>query len=74
MYQAVAVRTVANEKHLSKLIVPEKTKVNKDWVNHENNVNYLEFDECNPMHFFDPETQVVYMRITPAEHRKGFKE
>jgi hypothetical protein len=57
-----------------KVIVQEKTKVNEDRFNHENDLNYLEFDECNPMHFFDPNTRVVYMEITSVEHGLKLKE
>jgi hypothetical protein len=74
MYLASNVRTINNQHHLSKVIVPEKTKVNKESFNHENNLNYLEFDECNPMHFFNDTIQIVYMEITSEEHKNGFKE
>jgi hypothetical protein len=74
MYLASAVRTVNNAHHSLKVIVPEKTKVNKDRLNHENDLNYLEFDECNPMHFFDSNTWNVYMKVTPKEHKKRRKE
>jgi hypothetical protein len=74
MYLAVAVRTINNQHHALKIIVQEKTKVNKDRFNRENDINYLEFDECDPMHFFDPNTRNVYMEITSKEHKKTFKE
>ena len=74
MYLACTVRTINNQDHLLKVIVQEKVKVNERLFNKENELNYLEFDECNPMHFFDSNTRIVYMEITPEEHRKKLKE
>lgn len=74
MYQAAAVRTVKNEKHPLKVIVPDGTKVNEQRVNHENKLDYLEFDQCSSNDFFDPTTQINYMKITSEEHRQGYKE
>jgi hypothetical protein len=74
MYLAVTVRTINNQYHSSKVIVPKGTKVNGDRFNRENRLNYLEFDECNSMDFFDPNTRIVYLEITPEEHAERFKE
>jgi len=74
MYLAIATRTINNHRHSLKLIVQEKTKVNKDRFNRENRLDYFEFDECNSKHFFDPDTQTVYMEITSEEHQKKRKK
>jgi hypothetical protein len=74
MYLATTVRTVNNQHHSLKLIVPEKTKVNKGLFNRENHLNYFEFDECNLMHFCDLDTRIVYMEITAEEHGKELKK
>ena len=74
MYLAVTVRTINNRYHSLKVIVPKGTKVNGDRVNRENHLNYLEFDENNPLDYFNPDTRIVYLEITPQEHGDGFKE
>ncbi|CAF0946425.1 unnamed protein product [Rotaria sordida] len=74
IYLAIAVRTINNHYHSSKVIVQEKTKVNKDLCNHENYPNYLEFDECDQKHYFDLNTRNVYMKITLKEHRQQLKK
>jgi len=74
MYLAIATRTIDNQHHSLKVIVQEKTKVNKDRFNRDNRLDYFDFDECNPRHFFDPNTKIVYMKITRKEHRKKRKE
>jgi hypothetical protein len=74
MFLASAVQTVNQQHHSMKVIVPEKTKVNKDRFNKENDLNYFEFDECDPMHFFDPNTKTVYMEITSKEHQQKLKK
>ncbi len=74
MYLAITVRTINNQYHSLKVILPEKIKINEDRFNRENRLNYLEFDECNPMHFFDLNKRIVYMEITAEEHEKQLKE
>jgi hypothetical protein len=74
MYLGSAVRTLTNQDHRSKVIVQAAAKVNKDQHSHENNLNCLQFDECDPMHHFDPDTRTVYMEITSAEHAARCKE
>jgi hypothetical protein len=74
LYLAITVRTINNQYHSLKVILPEKIKINEDRFNRENRLNYLEFDECNPMHFFDLNTRIVYMEITAEEHEKQLKE
>ena len=74
MCLACTVRTILNQSHPMKVIVQEKTKVNETRFNKENNLNYLEFDECDPTHFFDLSTRTVYMEITPKEHQEKLKK
>ncbi|CAF4808448.1 unnamed protein product [Rotaria sp. Silwood1] len=74
IYLAIAVRTINNHYHSSKVIVQENTKVNKHLCNHDNYLNYLEFDECDQEHYFDLNTGNVYMKITSKEHRQQLKQ
>ncbi|CAF0937098.1 unnamed protein product [Adineta steineri] len=74
MFLASAVRTILNQPHSSKIIVPKGTKVDINLFNRNNNLNYLEFDECDPMHTFDLDTKIVYMKITPKEHQIKIKK
>ena len=74
MYLAATTRTVNNQYHFSKLLALKGTKVNTKRFNRENRLNYLKFNRCDPKHFFDPNTRIVYLEITPKEHRNGFKE
>jgi hypothetical protein len=74
MYLAVTTRTINNQYHFSKLLVPKGTKVNFERFNRENRLDYWEFDGCDPKDFFDPNTRIVYLEITPEEHDVGFKE
>ncbi|CAF0782937.1 unnamed protein product [Adineta steineri] len=74
MFLASAVRTILNQPHSSKIIVPKGTKVDINLFNRNNNLNYLEFHECDPMHTFDLGTKIVYMEITPEEHEQKLKK
>jgi hypothetical protein len=74
MYLGIAVVTYDGQYHDSKIIVPAKTKVNTDNLSHDNNLNCLLFDECNPTHYFHPITKHVYLQITEEEHSAQLKE
>ncbi|CAF4123970.1 unnamed protein product, partial [Adineta steineri] len=74
MFLASAVRTILNQPHSSKIIVPKGTKVDINLFNRNNNLNYLEFHECDPMHTFDLGTKIVYMEISPEEHEQKLKK
>ncbi|CAF1059376.1 unnamed protein product [Rotaria sordida] len=74
MYVKVSVVTHAMQPHESKVIVPAKTKVRMDQLSYDNNLNCLNFDECNPIDYFDPITRQIYLQITPTEHSAQLKE
>lgn len=74
MYLAIAVDTINNELHPSKVIVPAKTHVNTELLTHDNNLDCLRFDQCNVMDHFDADTRHIYSAISQAEHHVGYKE
>jgi hypothetical protein len=74
MYLGIAVVTYDAQLHDSKVIVPAKTKVNMEHLSHENNLNCLLFDECNPTDYFHQVTRHVYLPISTNEHHAQLKE
>lgn len=74
MYLVVAVRTIDQRPHDSKVIVPQKTRVLIEKLSHDNNLGCLDFTECNGKDYFDPNTRFVYLEITREEHRAQLKE
>lgn len=74
MYLAATARTIDNGQHSLKLIVPEKRKINKKKLNHENDLSYFEFHECDTIHSYDLATFTLYMEITTEEHRINRKK
>lgn len=75
MYLAIGLRTISdNEPHPSKVIVPAKTYVNTEHLSHDNDLNCLLFDQCNPKDIFKEDERTIYSEITPGEHQIGYKE
>jgi hypothetical protein len=74
MYLGITVVTHDGQFHDSKVIVPAKTKVNVNCPSHDNNLNSLQFDECNSTDRFDPVSRSVYLKITQEEHKAELKE
>ena len=74
MYLGVKVQTYDNRDHPSKVLVPEHTHVNMDAFSNDNNLNRLQFDQCNPMDYFDATNKYVYLAINPTEHEVQQKE
>jgi hypothetical protein len=74
MYLAIAIRTILNEPHPSKVIVPAKTYVNAQHLTHDNNLDCLRFDRCSAMDHFDVENRYIYSKISSTEHQVGYKE
>jgi hypothetical protein len=74
MYLGVSVVTHDGQPHDSKVIVPAKTKVNTEHLSHDNNLNRLQFDECNSTDYFHPTTRHVYLQINDEEHMAQLKE
>jgi hypothetical protein len=56
------------------MVVPAQTIVIEDRLSHENDLNCLDFANCDPSHEFDPESNSVYMKITDEEHAARCKE
>lgn len=69
MYLGVKIQTYHDKPHPSKVPVPEKTTVNMDFFTNDNNLNRLQFNQCNRMDHFDPNEKHVYLKISPEEHR-----
>ena len=74
MYLAIALRTIENECHPSKVIVPAKTYVNTEHLSHNNDLSCLQFDLCNPMDQFKEDKRTIYSKISLPEHQVGYKE
>jgi hypothetical protein len=74
LYLGIAIVTVDREPHPSKVIVPAKTKVNAEHLSHSNNLDYLQFDECNPADYTDVRKRCIYSEISSTEHHSGCKE
>lgn len=74
VYVGVTTRTISNEPHLQKVIVPNKTNVNAEKLNTDNRLDYLEFNQCDRSYHFDGNTRTVYMEITSIDYQKQMKE
>jgi hypothetical protein len=74
MYLRVKTQTHDNRDHRSKILVPEHTNVNMDSFCNDNNLDRLQFDECNQFDYFDPVNRCVYLLISLTEHEAGKKE
>ncbi len=70
----MAIRTIDDEPHLSKVIVPAKTHVNAEHLFRDNDLNCLRFDECDPADHFDEYQRHIYSEISSTEHQRGYKE
>jgi hypothetical protein len=66
--------TFCGQCHPSKVIVPAKTKINKDQLLHDNNLQSLLFTDCNLTDHCDPIKRQVYLEISTAEHEAQYKE
>ena len=74
IYLGISVVTYDEEPHDSKVIVPGKTYVDADYLSHDNNLDCLRFEKCNPTDNFMPDERNIYSEITPTEHQVGYKE
>ena len=60
--------------HRSKMIIPAKTSVNMEKLNHDNNLDCLQFDQCNSNdRCFANDAHIISI-ITPEEQRAQTKE
>lgn len=60
--------------HVSKIIVPNKTKVENESLMNNNDLNCLKFDECDTGCIFDYETRTLYSTISVEERQLRQKE
>jgi hypothetical protein len=74
MHLGVKIQTYDDRGHPSKVAVPEHTHVNMDSFSNDNNLNRLQFDQCNQMDYFDPVNKYVYLEISSSEHQAEGKE
>ncbi|CAF0782919.1 unnamed protein product [Adineta steineri] len=69
MYIGIQIQTYNNEKHPSKVLVPENTGVNMDDFCNDNNLSRLLFDKCKKQNnYCEPGNGCVYLGISPEEH------
>jgi len=73
MYLAIAVMTMDNESHPSKVIVPAKTRVDPADLSHDNKLHYLQVDE-NSTDYFEADSRRIYSIISSEEHAAQCKE
>ena len=74
MYLACTVRTMDDQKHESKFILPKGTQAIEKAPKHGNIRDRFNFSNCDPDHSFDAKEQIVYMKITDDEHASGKKK
>ncbi len=74
MYLGVKIQTYDNREHRSKVPVPEHTSVNMNSFSNNNDLNRLQFDQCNQMDYFDPVNKYVYLAISLEEREAQKKE
>jgi hypothetical protein len=73
MYLAIAIVTMEDKLHPSKVIVPAKTRVDPGHISHDNNLGCLQFDE-NSTDYFDLDRGHIYSKISSEEHASQCKE
>jgi hypothetical protein len=74
MYLGVKIQTHDNRSHRTKVPVPEYTNVSMESFSNDNNLDRLQFDQCDQDNHFDPENRFIYLKISLAEHDAGEKE
>ncbi|CAF4226740.1 unnamed protein product, partial [Rotaria magnacalcarata] len=74
LYLGVKVVTIDEQYHASKVIVPPRTSVVESQLSRDNNLECLNFGECNSTDYFDPLSRCVYFQITYEERAAELKE
>ncbi|CAF2052107.1 unnamed protein product [Rotaria magnacalcarata] len=74
MYLGIKIVTYNDREHRSKVPVPKGTTVDVTDFSKDNNLNRLQFFQCNQTDYFDPNNRYVYSDITADEHQAGRKE
>ncbi len=74
MHLGIKIQTFDNHEHRSKVPVPEHTNVDMSSFSTDNNLDRLQFNQCNQNDYFDPVNRYVYSAISSAEYTDGWKE
>jgi hypothetical protein len=74
MFLCVTVFAFTNESHISKIAVPEKTKVKENFSPKDNNLDYLVCNKDGSKDIFDPATRCNYLEISSDECQAQLKE
>ncbi|CAF1364254.1 unnamed protein product [Rotaria magnacalcarata] len=74
MYLGIKIVTYNDREHRSKVPVPKGTTVDVTDFSKDNNLNRLQFFQCNQTDYFDPNNRYVYSDITADEHQAERKE
>ncbi|CAF4130622.1 unnamed protein product [Rotaria magnacalcarata] len=74
MYLGIKIVTYNDREHRSKVPVPKGTTVDVTDFSKDNNLNRLQFFQCNQTDYFDPNNRYVYSDITADEHQAGRKD
>ena len=70
LYIGVSVIDINHETHLTKICVPDKTKVTDQSLMVHNDLRCLNFDDCRPGDTFNIHTREMYSEISSEERRK----
>jgi hypothetical protein len=65
---------IAHETHLSKILVPYKTKVENESLMNNNDLKCLNFSKCDKADTFNRDTKHFYSEISLKERQKLQKE
>lgn len=55
-------------------MVPKGTTFDETVEKEDNDLKALNTTKCDPNHHLDIEKRIVYLLITPEDHRQGYKE
>lgn len=74
LYLSIRNLDINGHPHRSKMIIPAKTTVNMEKLNHENNLECLQFDQCDPNDRCFAGDAHIISKITPEDHRAQMKD
>lgn len=71
LYLAMTLLDIDGETHASKIIVPNKTKVENESLMNNNDLTCLNFNACEEV--FDRETKILYVQISSEDQQNSQK-
>lgn len=73
-YLSIRILDIQGNHHQSKVIIPAKTSVKTSQLGHENNLDCLEFEKCNPNDSCLPWQGHIISRVSIEEQQLGYKD